>query len=70
AQRYLGISDGHVAVFQGRPGSGQAKVLEVFDLEASALPEREVADLRRGVLVHGDEEIKRMLQSYLELVGF
>lgn len=70
AQRYLGIADGHVAVFQGRPGSGQSRVLEVFDLEVGALPEREVADLRRGVPVRGDDELKRVLQSYLELVGF
>lgn len=69
-QRYLGIADGHVAVFQGRPGGARAKVLEVFDLEAGSLPEREVQDLRRGVLVTSDDELKRVLQSYLELVGF
>ncbi len=70
AQRYLGIADGHVAVFQGLPGKGKAKVIEVFDLEAGALPEREVQDLRRGVPVSSEDELKRVLQSYLELVGF
>ncbi|MDI6871823.1 MAG: BofC C-terminal domain-containing protein [Bacillota bacterium] len=70
AQRYLGIADGHVAIFQGLPGGGKAKVIEVFDLEAGALPEREVQDLRRGVPVRSDDELKRVLQSYLELVGF
>lgn len=70
SRRYLGVSDGHVAVFQGRPGTNSAKVLEVFDLETSALPEREVQDLRRGVQVSTDDELKRVLQSYLELVGF
>jgi hypothetical protein len=69
-QRYLGIADGHVAVFQGLPRGGTAKVLEVFDLEASALPEREVQDLRRGIPVSSDDELKRVLQSYLEAVGF
>lgn len=69
-QRYLGISDGHVAVFRGRPDRRQAEVLEVFDLEAGALPEREVQDLRRGVAVSSDDELKRVLQSYLELAGF
>ncbi|MGE5552479.1 MAG: BofC C-terminal domain-containing protein [Betaproteobacteria bacterium] len=70
AQRYLGIADGHVAVYQGLPGGGKARVIEVFDLEAGSLPEREVQDLRRGIPVGSDDELKRVLQSYLELVGF
>lgn len=69
-QRYLGIVDGHVAVFQGLPSGRNARALEVFDLEAGALPEREVQDLRRGVPIRSDEELKRVLQSYLELVGY
>lgn len=69
-QRYLGIADGHVAVFKGRPDRPQAEVVEVFDLETGALPEREVQDLRRGVPVNSDDELKRVLQSYLELAGF
>lgn len=68
AQRYLGIADGHVAVFQGLPGGG--KVLEVFDLDVGALPEREMQDLRRGVLVENDDALKRMLQGLLELAGY
>lgn len=67
--RYLGVADGHLAVFEGEPGNG-GRAVEVFDLLITNLPEREVQDLRRGVLVTSDGELKQMLQGYLEQAGY
>lgn len=67
--RYLGVADGHLAVYDGEPGNG-GRPVEIFDLPVSDLPEREVQDLRRGIPVATDSEMRQMLQGYLEQAGY
>lgn len=71
AQRYLALFEGHVAEFQGPPGGrGSRMVKTFFDVAVGSLPDREVEDLRRGILITSDEQLNRVLQSYMDLAGY
>ncbi|MBP2652872.1 MAG: hypothetical protein H6Q73_441 [Firmicutes bacterium] len=59
---YLGIKDGHVAVFYGRPGS-KAIVKEVTDILVNNLYEKDAEELNHGVVIGSREELLRTLEG-------
>ncbi|MCL4517496.1 MAG: BofC C-terminal domain-containing protein [Firmicutes bacterium] len=60
--RYLGIERGYVAIFQGLPGMKRVLV-ETTQIEARFLPDREVADLEKGIPVKNEQEMLDVLQG-------
>ena len=59
---FLGIRDGHVAVFYGRPGS-KAIVKEVTDIPVTNLHEKDADELKQGLVISSREELLRTLEG-------
>lgn len=64
--RFLGISDGFVAVFSGTPAH-RGEPVEITGIPAEALPQREMADLKRGIAFSGDKERLQLLEGLAAL---
>ncbi len=60
--RYLGIMDGFLAVYEGKPGQG-GRAVEITDIEVRSLPEKEIRDLQKGVPVSSQRELLEILQG-------
>lgn len=59
---FVGLKDGYVAVYYGRPGP-KALLKEVTKVAASSLMEQDREELQRGVVVHSQEELLRTLEG-------
>lgn len=59
---FVGIQDGHVAVFYGKPGP-RAIVKEVTKIPISQLSSEDVEELRQGMVVQSREELLRTLEG-------
>jgi hypothetical protein len=59
---FLGVKDGFVAVFAGRPGP-RAIVREVTRIPVQQLSAADVAELRQGMVVRSREELLRTLEG-------
>ena len=59
---FIGIKDGYVAVFYGKPGS-RAIVKEVTKIQAGKLMSQDMEELRRGMIVRSKEELLRTLEG-------
>ena len=63
--RTIGLHEGYVAIFKGRPGTG-ASLLRVTSIPAERLPWGERERLTKGIEVQGDEEVAQYLEGYEE----
>ncbi|MEN6412613.1 MAG: BofC C-terminal domain-containing protein [Veillonellales bacterium] len=59
---FIGIKDGYVAVFNGKPGS-KAIVKEVTKIAVDKLHPQDVEELKRGMVVKSREELLRTLEG-------
>ncbi|SHI35726.1 BofC C-terminal domain-containing protein [Propionispora hippei] len=59
---FLGIKDGHVAVFYGKPGP-KAIVKEVTAIPVNRLMEQDLTELRQGLVVNSKEEMLRTIEG-------
>ncbi|NLY52415.1 MAG: hypothetical protein GX063_05840 [Firmicutes bacterium] len=62
---FLGIHDGKVAVFRGKPGVYQ-RLVGVTGIAVSSLPEFEIRNLEEGISFSGEEELSMLLESLRE----
>ncbi|NMB46310.1 MAG: hypothetical protein GX998_07845 [Firmicutes bacterium] len=62
---FLGISDGKVAVFRGKP-EVYRKLVRVTSIPISSLPEFEIRNFERGIPYNGEEELSLLLESLKE----
>jgi len=63
--RHLGIRDGHVAVFWGKPGPG-ARLKEVTAIKVSDLLAEDRQRLEKGIALLGDDAVSRSLEGLAE----
>jgi len=59
---FLGVKDGYVAVFAGRPGP-RAILREITRIPVQQLSAADVAELRQGMVVKAREELLRTLEG-------
>jgi hypothetical protein len=59
---FLGVKDGYVAVFAGRPGP-RAILREITRIPVQQLSAADVAELRQGMVVKSREELLRTLEG-------
>lgn len=59
---FIGIQDGHVAVFYGKPDSRRI-IKEVTDIQVNKLMEQDVDELQQGLVVSSREELLRTLEG-------
>lgn len=59
---FIGIKDGYVAVFYGKPGS-RAIAKEITKIQAVKLMPQDMEELRRGMIVQSREELLRTLEG-------
>ncbi|EAX46752.1 hypothetical protein TcarDRAFT_0417 [Thermosinus carboxydivorans Nor1] len=59
---FIGIKDGYVAVFYGKPGP-KALLKEVTKIPVSKLVQEDLDELKRGIVVHSREELLRTLEG-------
>jgi hypothetical protein len=59
---FIGIKDGYVAVFYGKPGP-KAIVKEVTTIAVNKIMPQDVEELRRGMVVQSREELLRTLEG-------
>lgn len=59
---FIGIKDGNVAVFYGKPGP-KAILKEVTKIPVSKLVQEDLDELRRGMIVQSREELLRTLEG-------
>lgn len=59
---YLGIKDGYVAVYYGRPGI-KPIVKEVTKISVNRLVAEDIAELEKGIIVNTKEELLRTLEG-------
>lgn len=59
---FIGIKDGYVAVFYGKPGP-KALIKEVTKIPVSKLHPQDVEELKRGMVVQSREELLRTLEG-------
>ena len=59
---FIGIQDGRVAVFYGKPDSKRI-VKEVTNIEINKLMEQDVEELQQGLVVSSTEELLRTLEG-------
>ena len=62
---FLGVSEGKVAIFRGKPGIYQ-QLVRVTAIPISGLPDFEVSNLGRGIPYSGEEELSLLLESLKE----
>lgn len=62
---FLGILEGKIAVFRGKPEIYQ-RLVRVVGIPISGLPEFEVRNLERGIPFNGEEELSLLLESLRE----
>ena len=62
---FLGVFEGKVAVFRGRPEIYQ-RLVRVVGIPISGLPDFEVRNLERGIPFNGEEELSLLLESLRE----
>lgn len=63
---YIGVKDGLVTVFYGKPMEGTV-VRKLTNISVSSLPASEVADLNQGIPVSNDQEIYEILEGLSSL---
>jgi hypothetical protein len=59
---FIGVKDGYVAVFAGRPGP-RAIVREITKIPVQQLSAEDIAELRQGMVVKSREELLRTLEG-------
>jgi hypothetical protein len=59
---FVGIKDGYVTVFYGKPGS-RPIVKEITKIQAGKLMSQDMEELRRGLIVRSKEELLRTLEG-------
>ena len=59
---FIGIQDGYVASFYGKPGP-KAILKEKTKLETSSLTAQDLEELKRGIVVQSREELMRTLEG-------
>jgi len=59
---FIGIKDGYVAVFYGKPGP-KAILKEVTKISVNNIMPQDVEELRRGLVVQSREEMLRTLEG-------
>lgn len=70
AQRYLTLSGGDLVESLGPPGGRGSRLGQpLLHVEVERLPDREVEELRRGIVITSDQQLSRILQSYADLAG-
>lgn len=62
--RYIGIKDGKVAIFYGKPGEGEL-VKEVTAIEVSRLSPEDQEVLKKGITANGDSDVAAYLEGVL-----
>ena len=62
---FLGIHNGKVAVFRGKPGVYQ-RLVGITGIDVSSLPEFEIRNLEEGIAFSGEEELSMLLESLRE----
>lgn len=66
--RFLGVSEGFVAVFRGTPGR-RGEMVEVTQIPVSRLPRAELLDLRRGIAIRDERERLEILEGLASLAS-
>lgn len=59
---FLGIKDGHVTIFYGKPGP-KAVVKEITQIPVNKLMSQDVEELRRGMVINSKEELLQTLEG-------
>jgi hypothetical protein len=59
---YVGLKDGHVTVFYGKPG-GKPVVKEITKMAENRLMPQDVKELQRGIVVRSEEELLQTLEG-------
>jgi hypothetical protein len=59
---FIGVKDGHVAVFYGKPGS-KPILKEITTIEINKLMPQDVEELQHGLVVQSKEELLRTLEG-------
>lgn len=59
---YIGIKDGHVAVFYGKPAQNPI-VKEINQIVADRLPPQDLLELKNGMVVENKENLLRTLEG-------
>lgn len=59
---FVGIHEGHVAIFHGTPG-GCHQLVETHSITADRLPTFQVLDLERGITFSGEDELFQILEG-------
>lgn len=59
---FVGLYDGHVAIFEGTPG-GCHRLVETHSISTRELATFQVLDLERGVAFSGDDELFQILEG-------
>lgn len=60
--RFIGVHDGHVALFDGKP-DGCHRLVETRSIPVRELPTFQVLDLERGIAFSGDDELFQILEG-------
>lgn len=59
---FLGVSSGHVAIFDGSP-DGCSRLRDVTDIRLQELPSFQIPDLRRGIPFQDEAELQLILEG-------
>lgn len=62
AKRFLGVQQGHVAVFRGVPGLAY-ECIQQTDIPTNYLPPQEISDLQKGIPIYNDKNLMEMLMG-------
>jgi len=59
---FIGIQEGHIAVFYGKPGS-KPIVKEITAIPVNKLVTQDIEELQHGIIVHSKDELLRTLEG-------
>lgn len=61
---FIGIKDGYVTLFQGKPGTSNAKIIEKTDVSVDSLRQTDKLLLEKGIEVYGREQLKKVREGF------
>lgn len=61
---FIGIKDGYVALFKGKPGYPDAELIEKTDVSVNSLRETDRLMLEKGIEVYGKDQLKKVREGF------
>jgi len=61
---FIGIKDGYVTLFQGKPGTPNAKIIEKTDVSVDSLRQTDKLLLEKGIEVYGKEQLEKVREGF------